>query len=74
MMSWQDKLRKVEPYQAGEQPKIQNLIKLNTNENPYSPGEKVKDAIKQFDADRLSLYPNPDADELKHAIASYHGL
>lgn len=74
MMSWQDKLRNVEPYQAGEQPKIQNLIKLNTNENPYSPGTKVKQAIQNFDADVLPLYPNPDADELKHSLALYHGL
>ena len=36
-MSWQDKLRQVEPYVAGEQPKINNMIKLNTNENPYGP-------------------------------------
>ncbi|WP_028042899.1 histidinol-phosphate transaminase [Candidatus Stoquefichus massiliensis] len=73
-MSWQDKLRNVEPYQAGEQPKIQNLIKLNTNENPYAPGEKVKQAILNFNADVLPLYPNPDADELKHSLALYHGL
>lgn len=73
-MSWQDKLRVVEPYQAGEQPKIKNLIKLNTNENPYDPGEKVKEAILNFQSSILSLYPNPDADDLKHAIASYHGL
>lgn len=51
-MSWQDKLRNVEPYQAGEQPKIKNLIKLNTNENPYHPGEKVMAAI----SDLMLLY------------------
>lgn len=73
-MSWQEKLRKVQPYQAGEQPKIKNLIKLNTNENPYDPGEKVRQAIKDFDVSILPLYPNPDADELKHTIAQYHGL
>ena len=73
-MSWQDKLRKVEPYQAGEQPKINNLIKLNTNENPYDPGLKVKKAIQCFESSTLPLYPNPDADELKQAIADYHGL
>lgn len=73
-MSWQDKLRKVEPYQAGEQPKIKNLIKLNTNENPYDPGLKVKEAIQNFSSSVLNLYPNPDADELKQAIAKYHGL
>lgn len=73
-MSWKDKLRKVEPYQAGEQPKINRLIKLNTNENPYDPGEKVTEAIQLFDASTLPLYPNPDADDLKHALALYHGL
>ncbi len=73
-MSWQDKLRNVEPYVAGEQPKIDNLIKLNTNENPYSPGIKVKQAISDFNSDKLNLYPNADADELKHALALYHQL
>lgn len=73
-MSWQDKLRKVEPYEAGEQPKNQNLIKLNTNENPYDPGEKVKEAIQNFDVSKLPLYPNPDADDLKHALADYYGI
>ncbi len=73
-MSWQDKLRKVEPYQAGEQPKIKNLIKLNTNENPYDPGIKVKEAIAQFDFRLLPLYPQPDADELRESIAKYHNI
>lgn len=73
-MRWKDKLRKVEPYQAGEQPKIENLIKLNTNENPYDPGLKVKKAIETFDSSTLSLYPNPDADDLKKSIAKYHGI
>ena len=73
-MSWQKNLRKTDPYTAGEQPKIQNLIKLNTNENPYGPGEKVKQAIKDFDSESLKLYPDPDASRLKHALALYHGL
>ncbi len=73
-MSFQDKLRKVEPYVAGEQPKISNLVKLNTNENPYEPGLKVKQAIIDFDAKNLSLYPNPDGEDLRHTIANYHGL
>lgn len=74
MMTWQDKLRQVDPYEAGEQPQIKNLIKLNTNENPYDPGIKVKEAIQCFQSSELALYPNPDADELKHIIAKYHGL
>lgn len=73
-MSWKENLRVVEPYVAGEQPKIANLIKLNTNENPYGPGEKVIKAIHDFDAQRLKLYPNADAVDLRHALAVYHGL
>lgn len=73
-MSWQEKLRNVELYQVGEQPRIKNLIKLNTNENPYHPGEKMISAISDFDAVILSLYPNPDAGDLKHSFAQYHGL
>lgn len=73
-MSWQEKLRQVEPYVAGEQPQIQNMIKLNTNENPYGPSEKVKAALEQIDLSKLRLYPNSDATQLRHALAKYHGL
>lgn len=73
-MSWQDKLRQVEPYVAGEQPKIVNMIKLNTNENPYSPTDKIKEVLQNLDEDKLKLYPNSDGEDLRHALASYHGL
>ena len=73
-MSWRNNLRDVEPYVAGEQPKMSNLIKLNTNENPFEPGEKVKEAIQSFDPFKLRLYPDADASKLKHLIAEYHGL
>ena len=51
-MSWQDKLRQVEPYVAGEQPKISNMIKLNTNENPYGPCKQIKDILKEIDIEK----------------------
>ena len=73
-MSWQDKLRQVEPYVAGEQPKINNMIKLNTNENPYGPCKQIKDILKEIDIEKLKLYPNSDGEELRHALADYHGL
>ena len=73
-MNWRNNLRDVEPYVAGEQPKMSHLIKLNTNENPYEPGEKVKEAIQAFDPFKLRLYPDADASKLKHLIAEYHGL
>ena len=62
------------PYVPGEQPKIQNLVKLNTNENPYGPGPKVIAALQAEAADSLRLYPDPDSSRLKAAIAEYHGL
>ena len=73
-MSWQDKLRQVEPYVAGEQPKINNMIKLNTNENPYGPCKQIKDILKEIDIEKFKLYPNSDGEELRHALAKYHGL
>lgn len=73
-MTWQDKLRKVEPYVAGEQPKIVNMIKLNTNENPYGPSPKVKEVINSIDIDKLRLYPNSDAVDLRKALAAYYNL
>ena len=73
-MSWQDKLRQVEPYVAGEQPKINNMMKLNTNENPYGPCKQIKDILKEIDIEKLKLYPNSDGEELRHALAKYPGL
>lgn len=73
-MSWKDKLRNVEPYIAGEQPKMQNLVKLNTNENPYGPTPKVKEILETLDINTLRLYPNADADDLKAALASHYGI
>ena len=67
-MSWQDKLRQVEPYVAGEQPKINNMIKLNTNENPYGPCKQIKDILKEIDIEKLKLYPNSDGEELRRKV------
>ncbi|EZQ01766.1 MULTISPECIES: histidinol-phosphate transaminase [unclassified Acinetobacter] len=72
MRFWSPEVRELEPYVPGEQPKIQNLLKLNTNENPYPPSPKVVEAVQQVlanGADVLRLYPDPDASELKQAIA-----
>jgi histidinol-phosphate aminotransferase len=71
---WSDVVHKLTPYVPGEQPKIQNLIKLNTNENPYGPSPKVIAALQAEAADTLRLYPDPNSDKLKTAIAEYHGL
>ncbi|HBR90890.1 MAG TPA: histidinol-phosphate transaminase [Acinetobacter nosocomialis] len=61
----------------GEQPKIQNLLKLNTNENPYPPSPKVVEAVQAVlheQADVLRLYPDPDATALKQAIAKQQNI
>ena len=62
------------PYVPGEQPKLANLVKLNTNENPYSPSPKVIAALQAEAADSLRLYPDPNSDKLKDAIAEFHGI
>jgi histidinol-phosphate aminotransferase len=70
---WSDIVHKLTPYVPGEQPKLTNLVKLNTNENPYGPSPKVIEALKAEAADTLRLYPDPNSDALKAAIAdAYH--
>ena len=71
---WSDVVHRLTPYVPGEQPKLTNLIKLNTNENPYGPSPKVLEAIRAEIGDGLKLYPDPNSDQLKATIANYHGL
>lgn len=71
---WSKLVNALTPYIPGEQPKINNLIKLNTNENPYGPSPKVIAALQKEATDSLRLYPDPNSDGLKQAIALYHGL
>jgi histidinol-phosphate aminotransferase len=71
---WSKIVHQLTPYVPGEQPKINNLVKLNTNENPYGPSSKVLEALQKEAADTLRLYPDPNSDALKKAIAEYHGL
>ncbi len=71
---WSDVVHDLTPYVPGEQPKLDNLVKLNTNENPYGPSPQVIAALQAEAADSLRLYPDPNSDKLKAAIAAYHGL
>ncbi len=71
---WSDFVQGLEPYVPGEQPRQTNLVKLNTNENPYGPSPKVLAAIEEAVSEDLRLYPPPGADALKAAIADYHSL
>ncbi|MCP8463742.1 histidinol-phosphate transaminase [Pseudomonas sp. ZM23] len=71
---WSPFVKELVPYVPGEQPKLAKLVKLNTNENPYGPSPKVIAAIQAELNDTLRLYPDPNADRLKQAIAGYHGV
>ena len=71
---WSDLTKGLVPYVPGEQPRVQGLIKLNTNENPYPPSPAVTEAVNSFDKGRLRLYPDPNSDVLKQALADYHAV
>lgn len=71
---WSPLVQQLEPYVPGEQPKDQRYIKLNTNECPYPPSPQVLAAMQLELADTLRLYPDPNADLFKAAIANYYGL
>jgi histidinol-phosphate aminotransferase len=68
------RLKRLTPYTAGEQPQDRRYIKLNTNENPYPPSPAVRDFLRDFDIDRLKRYPDPQALELRGAIAERYGV
>ncbi len=74
---WSTKARNLSPYVPGEQPQHNNLCKLNTNENPYPPSPKVAEAIAQLlveQATALRLYPDPESDALRSALADFYQL
>ena len=66
---WTDIVSQLEPYVPGEQPRDQQYVKLNTNENPYPPSPRVIEAIDSYDKDRLKLYPDPESTALREALA-----
>lgn len=74
MKPWEKNIRQVEPYVPGEQPKNGNVVKLNTNENPYPPAPGVEKARMAFSDDSLRLYPDPAASSLTDVLAQYYGL
>jgi histidinol-phosphate aminotransferase len=69
---WSDFVKDLVPYVPGEQPKISNLVKLNTNENPYGPSPKAIAAMGAELSDSLRLYPDPNSDLLKQTVARYY--
>lgn len=74
MKAWEQNIRKVIPYTPGEQPNQPDMVKLNTNENPYPPAPEVEKALRGMNMDVLRLYPDPTAGDLVNAIADFYGL
>ena len=66
-------VQKLEPYVPGEQPQARDVVKLNTNENPYPPSPACAKALEGFDLDRLRRYPDPEFCELRAALAKMCG-
>jgi len=71
---WTELARRLTPYVPGEQRSGANIVKLNTNENPYPPSPDVLTAISQVSGDELRRYPDPDATALREALARYHNV
>lgn len=71
-MRWEENVRKVVPYVAGEQPKKANIIKLNTNECPYPPAPGVAKLAEHLDCNMLRLYPDSNTTPLVNALAEYY--
>ena len=71
---WSRIARELSPYVPGEQPRIANLVKLNTNESPFGPSPLALEAMRAAAVDTLRLYPDPEATELREALAAHHGV
>ena len=69
-----DNFRTIDPYVPGDQPDFPDMVKLNTNENPYPPAPGVISAAEHFNCDRLKLYPPVDGGVLRRDLAAYHGV
>lgn len=70
-------VKKLAPYTPGEQPSDSGWVKLNTNELPYPPSPRVREAVIEAmgeGGERLRLYPDPSSAGLRRAVADYYGL
>lgn len=74
MKNWEKNLREITPYVPGEQPDFPDMIKLNTNENPYPPAPGVAKLLKEMQAEKLTLYPNPEARPLAAELSKQYGI
>src|SRR5579862_1238595 len=71
---WSHTARELSPYVPGEQPRGANVVKLNTNESSFGPSPLALEAMRAAAADTMRLYPDPEATELREALAAHHGV
>jgi histidinol-phosphate aminotransferase len=71
---WSPRVHELSPYVPGEQPKVDNLIKLNTNENPYGPSPRALAAMQAELGEKLRLYPEPTSARIRAAVAEFYGI
>ncbi|WP_425064959.1 histidinol-phosphate transaminase [Reyranella sp.] len=71
---WSQIARELSPYTPGEQPRIANLVKLNTNESPFGPSPRAEAAMRAAASESLRLYPDPEAVELRQVLAEHHAV
>ena len=71
---WSKVVQGLTPYVPGEQPKIANLVKLNTNESPFGPSPLALEAMRAAANDTLRLYPDPEATELRAELVPFLSL
>ena len=74
MREWENNFRQVNPYVPGEQPQVRDIIKLNTNENPYPPAPKVNEALQRLNLEQMKLYPDYQCTKLIEAISKTYQI
>jgi histidinol-phosphate aminotransferase len=73
-MFFSQRIQRLTPYVPGEQPRDRKYLKLNTNENPYPPSPKITEFLKNFDVERLRLYPDPLCARLREKLGEKYGV
>ncbi len=74
MAYFRENIEKAKGYEPGFQPKELDIVKLNTNENPYPPSPQVTKVLAQITAERLRRYPDPLGNEFRQAAGEVHGV
>ena len=74
MNYFRDNIEKIKGYEPGFQPKSVDIIKLNTNENPYLPSPQAVEVLSRINVEQLRRYPDPVGTAFREAAAEVHGV